>query len=259
MECRPSKPGEHANPEATLKEALEMLQRLRGERNLSVEALYARYFKHDEVSFSSVKRFLSGKRPSHPGTTNALLAAAKAAWGDECRAARLYDSLVEALALETDQGVERYDGCYRSCTKSTVAQAQVRLYPALIGPCSRCGRPLFRIVTQRKGGDPCGYVFNMGRRICLFSVQKDYIAMAMLHHVADPLQDALSGILLYEAEGEREVKAARIALVHDLSELGKKDDGQLSEMIKGSLVNETAIDGVLTGWSLLTLGTGLER
>jgi hypothetical protein len=239
------------------KDYLELALQILRERHRheSAAAILRAYSRPEEgLKLSTLKLFLRAdhKGPVRGLTRHALIRAGQRAWGRHCPLAQLYDQLaVMLLGPSGRNAIEPFYGRHRWLDRRKGERHEVSNAAAVMGPCAKCGRPLFQI--KPRNVVRCGFAFNVSTRLYIFAVERNYMRMAVLRSPDVPGADPLVGILLAEEKDPAaQVVAAKAALVPEASPWYGR--GDLQERVSKVLVNEMDLglpDGTLTGWKSL--------
>jgi len=226
--------------------AVEMLRTCRREHKESAEKILKDYFLNDKgPKISALKKMLSddGKLPVKDEIPQAVIDAGILASRRHCPMARAWSDLETMLFGEPDiTSLKQFYGNYRSIHLS---EKRFLNFEATIGPCKTCRRVLFKVESIR--GPRVGFVFNLGARLYLLTVQRDHMRFAIVQSHGDAKTAPLVGILLEEERaGGGNVSAGRIALIPKGSPWYKVDD--VGEQIAKLLVEcneDVGIRGIL--------------
>jgi hypothetical protein len=251
MKCAPDWPVNEAAHREHLKLALQIL-RERHRRGESAAAMLKAYSRPEEgLKLSTLKLFLQKdhKGPVRGVTRTALVRAGRRAWALHCPLALLHDQIAAMLLGPSGRNsVEQFYGKYRWLDRRTGERHQVTNAPVVIGPCTKCRRPLLGI--KPRDVVRCGFAFNVSTRLYIFAAERNYMRMAILRCPDVPGTDPLVGIVLAEEKDPSlQVAASKAALIPECSPWYGRAD--LQERMSAILVTEPEPgmpDGTLTGW-----------
>lgn len=201
---------EDTDDKTAVKNALEIL-RARFASGESAERILRSYFE-GQLSLASVKRFLKkGSAPRQQATRKLVVDAGRRAWAGHCALARLYDVFKGSLLPDGENDVRRFYGEYRAVLQKPKADDHGRDFAVVFGACKGCGRPLFSVEGHLE--KRTGLIFNVGTRLYMFAIGRNYMRCAIVRPPVDPKLDCAVGVLVADDHGLNEVLGTKMALV----------------------------------------------